>query len=372
MFGKQKGITLIALVITIIVLLILAGVTIAMVVGENGIIKRSNEAKNNTEVAKMQEEIDLIAADYVAEYHSKDYGEVQSNAGDYVASKLNILSSTKSGLTLTARSVTYENGQYRATGTIQNDGSISWNDASNTVGGGETFTFTTADYGKTVEYSTSLNNVELNEWKIFHIEGDYVWLISSDYLSNSAIPSSIGLETSGSYAVKSSTSRSDLITKLTTTSNWSDLINNGSIKGTALSSQVKEDPNVKAMGSPTMELYKNSWNAKYPTNQIYTTTNALGYFLSVTNDPPTYSETSVDMSGSLGYPDIANADTLYYPHADSSAWQNTNGYWLGSPSAYDDLYMLYVSYDGKVTSNRYNRNYYACRPVICLPSSVIE
>ena len=38
MFRKQKGITLIALVITIIVLLILAGVSINLVVGEGGIL----------------------------------------------------------------------------------------------------------------------------------------------------------------------------------------------------------------------------------------------------------------------------------------------------------------------------------------------
>lgn len=39
---RQKGITLIALVITIIILLILAGVTIAMLTGENGILRKSN------------------------------------------------------------------------------------------------------------------------------------------------------------------------------------------------------------------------------------------------------------------------------------------------------------------------------------------
>ena len=45
---KQKGITLIALVITIIVLLILAGITIASLSGENGILTRANDAKEKT------------------------------------------------------------------------------------------------------------------------------------------------------------------------------------------------------------------------------------------------------------------------------------------------------------------------------------
>ncbi len=41
---KNKGITLIALVITIILLLILAGITIAMLTGENGILRKSNNS----------------------------------------------------------------------------------------------------------------------------------------------------------------------------------------------------------------------------------------------------------------------------------------------------------------------------------------
>ena len=53
---KQDGITLIALVITIIVLIILAGVTINMLVGENGIITQAQKAKEDTEKAKIEEE----------------------------------------------------------------------------------------------------------------------------------------------------------------------------------------------------------------------------------------------------------------------------------------------------------------------------
>ena len=55
----NKGITLIALVITIIVLLILAGVSIAMLTGENGILTQAQNAKNRTEEAEVQEKADL-------------------------------------------------------------------------------------------------------------------------------------------------------------------------------------------------------------------------------------------------------------------------------------------------------------------------
>ena len=57
--NNAKGITLIALIITIIVLLVLAGVTIAMLTGENGIINKAMQAKNRTEEAKETEEAGL-------------------------------------------------------------------------------------------------------------------------------------------------------------------------------------------------------------------------------------------------------------------------------------------------------------------------
>ncbi len=56
---REKGITLIALVITIIVLLILAGVSIAMLTGDNGIITQAKLAKEKTEEAKIKEEQQL-------------------------------------------------------------------------------------------------------------------------------------------------------------------------------------------------------------------------------------------------------------------------------------------------------------------------
>ena len=54
-FKKNKGITLIALVVTIIVLLILAGISIAMLSGQNGILNRASEAKEKTGVAQEDE-----------------------------------------------------------------------------------------------------------------------------------------------------------------------------------------------------------------------------------------------------------------------------------------------------------------------------
>ena len=62
MLKNKKGITLIALVVTIVVLLILAGVTINLLLDENGIIAKSKDARREYGQAKTNEEIDLDSA----------------------------------------------------------------------------------------------------------------------------------------------------------------------------------------------------------------------------------------------------------------------------------------------------------------------
>ncbi len=64
---KQKGITLVALVITIIVLLLLAGVTISLLVGENGIITKAKEGGNRTQQAQEKEKIELAVTASIME-----------------------------------------------------------------------------------------------------------------------------------------------------------------------------------------------------------------------------------------------------------------------------------------------------------------
>ena len=58
---EEKGITLIALVITIIVLLILAGVAISMLSGENGILRQAAKSKMQTEEKSNREKIQIAA-----------------------------------------------------------------------------------------------------------------------------------------------------------------------------------------------------------------------------------------------------------------------------------------------------------------------
>ena len=73
MFKEQKGITLIALVITIIVLLILAGVTIAMLSGNDSTPAKANAAANRDAVAAAKDKVAMTAMDALTDYYNSTY-----------------------------------------------------------------------------------------------------------------------------------------------------------------------------------------------------------------------------------------------------------------------------------------------------------
>lgn len=97
----QKGITLIALVITIIVLLILAGVSIAMLTGQNGILTRSREAQTTTVQKSNEEIVKLAVSDLLTEYY----------AGGAIATNITNTNNTPSTLDINAEEL--KNAIYR-------------------------------------------------------------------------------------------------------------------------------------------------------------------------------------------------------------------------------------------------------------------
>ena len=76
---RNKGITLIALVVTIVVLLILAGVSISMLTGDDGIITKSKEARISTELSGYKEELELYKSEKYME--NNEFEETTLTAG---------------------------------------------------------------------------------------------------------------------------------------------------------------------------------------------------------------------------------------------------------------------------------------------------
>lgn len=146
MLKNNKGITLIALVITIIVLLILAGVSIALVTGDNGILGQATRAGAETQVAEAREMAIMDVNTLIAQYYEERYVNKQSTGTDledtakeYVVSNLPTLAATKgeyytfSGSTITLKPLKSDGTQ--VTGNFNEDnGTITWSDQKTSAG----------------------------------------------------------------------------------------------------------------------------------------------------------------------------------------------------------------------------------------------
>ena len=87
---KNRGITLIALVITIIVLLILAGISLSLTLGENGILTKAREARIAQRDAEIEEELKMAYAGFKTAQMSKQITEknIYKAQVDYVKTKM--------------------------------------------------------------------------------------------------------------------------------------------------------------------------------------------------------------------------------------------------------------------------------------------
>lgn len=86
----QKGVTLIALIITIIVLLILAGITISFIMGDNGILNQATDASIETRAASVEERKDLWKAEQQTDKYTDETTakELEDLLNDLVEEKL--------------------------------------------------------------------------------------------------------------------------------------------------------------------------------------------------------------------------------------------------------------------------------------------
>ena len=140
MLKNNKGITLIALVITIIVLLILAGVSIAMLTGENGILNQASKAGSSTQVAEAKE----LAGIDVSTALSKFYEDKYTNANttltsttpeQYLTTTGNITVSYPDKYEITGATITIKaknDAGKTVKGTIGAGGAITWSDTTTT------------------------------------------------------------------------------------------------------------------------------------------------------------------------------------------------------------------------------------------------
>ncbi len=209
----QKGITLIALVITIIVLLILAGVTMTMLSGNNSAPEKATEAAQKDAIAGAKDEIAMTVQERLLNYYNNTYvkgnvtegastrGEVAEAAYDAVenAKKRNSQLLPSSTVDKENYTITLNTKSYTVTGTIDENGGITWSDTVASTGGGTGGgTLTNAEkkekindaIGQNVNYSGYSSSYSRG-WRVFYASEKEMFLISTGVISfndNNGIP----------------------------------------------------------------------------------------------------------------------------------------------------------------------------------------
>ena len=369
-----SGITIISLVVTIIVLLILAGISINMATVNNGVIKQAEEAKEQTDsiniINRIQQAFHTVLLKKEDEY-TKD--QLMNALQKEFTTNYDVDTSNNSNWILKAH------GEELVIPAGKNENTLAK-------------IIKPENYGDIIDYTVN----GISDWKIFYSDNKNVYIITSNIVPSNTIDvesmSSRGMRVDrdwygGIYGCWSNNYHygADFADQLSNTNNWSNFTNG--ISG------GKTIYNCKATGGPTLEMWIASWNAKgyttiyskkvtkhrndeYEQNDDYD-----AYYVGTVENPDTYNVGNIDTAG--------NQDTLYYP-------EQSGCYWLTSASAtkhqynygnYDDAVMIagYYYDNGErkygITHDKYVWSYVnmdtdiyeglPVRVVVCLPANAI-
>ena len=403
---KQNGITLIALVVTIVVLLILAGVTITMVLGEDGIIAQAKLAATKTQEAEKKQEEDLqnlveqldkiLDEDLTPPETGKTANDLtEDNYGDYVNYGIDLDSNPN---TADWRIFYVGNGtlngkeekhvyliaaDYVPNSCKELEEAKGPEKANMTVYSGEGYDNCTCiwEYNngnpQIAYHCNDGHNTELNASKpqcsfpdLFIPNGTHC---NTRYYCSEHV---------GTGEIGQANANSRCASALQCTGNWSSF-KDGAQNGT---SNPDKDYVEYAIGGPTLEMWVESWDQVHGDDDsegektgktLYVNGSdgtKTGYYVGDNSSCTTYYS---DLSSTPGYD-----DTLYFPHKtyqnlklfdtttpDSGGKASCNGYWLSSPSANGSSSLMVVYFSGNVGDISFN-SYCGVRPVVCLKSDV--
>ena len=307
---KNSGITLVALVVTIVVLLILAGVSINLVVGQNGLINRAKEAARKTqETAKEEQKEFDTATNYIKQtigvsasgITAEDYGKVVTNYNAdgktweiFYADKENVYLITRESCGNQSLSVAVaENSGYN--GASDFDGSEEFKKKYPAVQAGwlnKTYTPSASGAG-TLNYTSTNLNMMATEYLL----DSSIW--NTDYKANKA--------------------------------DW-------------------------AIGAPTLELFVAAYNKIYEDKAVtigVPTGNGYKY------DDVLFSKNS-----------LPESDSVTTGTAKSNLFNHGYAYWIACSSSYSNNTVRHVRYDSAYVGYNSYTNVNGVRPVVCLNSGV--
>ena len=371
----SNGITLIALVITIIVLLILAGVTIATLTGDNGILNQAGKAKDKTTEAESIERVQIEVAGSFENDGKIDVDELNENLKNIegLTYKGNALSDSNK-ITLPA-TVTVNGYDIQIT---SNGGVRKYDPLAEIIANPQAY------YGKKVtNYKAS--DSDTNTYRIFYVDKDNYFkdgyntiYLKADF--SGEVSCSTSYDASKTLIKKMNplwaTKGNTVEAETTTISNLNEQAAAWLCDPSKWTAYCDTDKANYAIGGPSVEMYVKSYNQAYngiTDSNVYTlgatyrATSVPGYIYILNGAQSTISNNDYSTgTDSLNY-------TRYKSMYCGQNGNKTGNWWLASPSAYSSNYVCYVlGYDARLSSNyySYNRNL-GVSPLVSLKSSFI-
>ena len=364
---RKKGISLIVLVISIIVMIILAS-AIILSLSNTGIFDKAQEAVDASDLKEVQS--------YAATVWAEAYLNGARTQEALKAAVTEGLQDIKNISDYLVR-VTEEGVEVAI--------------ASKTLGG---LIKSAADYGKTVDYSVTVGETTYDDWQIYYNNDDYVFLIAEGSIGNIALGAANNLyDAYTAYGNVSDLTKEQLSLykkfKLGQDGYVLDAANASSNAVAYLLTDFANFANTTAsyasyvegaIGGPTIELMCAGWNAFNAAKKVEDSTHTYtaltpssdvswkGYKVNDT--------TSVDLVTIDGWD--ANGDAIYGSSPDEGLYvPNTQGaqYWLASPQYFqqDDssgsIECIMLAYEGGLTAAA-GWVEVGVRPVVCLKSSI--
>ena len=364
---NSKGITLIALVITIIVLLILAGVTIATLTGDNGILTQAGKAKDKTTEAESIERVQVEVAGSSGLDGTIDKDQLNKNLGNIAGLKIgesnfggeNIVKELPATVTLNGYDIGID-----ANGGVEKIPEIIAKIRANPQ----------AYYGKKVtNYKAS--DSDTNTYRIFYVDKDNDFkdgyntiYLKADYTGGGSCSTSYDASQTlikrmnPLWATKGNT----VAAKTTTISNQNEQAAAWLCDPSKWTAYCDTDKANYAIGGPSVEMYVKSYNQTHGDDALgcqYQTNTVPGYIYKVKD--------TIQNSGWY-----TNDNTLDYSMTYKSMYCGQNGkrtgsWWLASPSAHSSISVCDV---GGSNARLYGNNYYyddVVSPLVSLKSSFI-
>ena len=271
---NAKGITLIALVVTIVILMILAGIVVASAIsnGDSRLIIRTREAKETNRGGAVQDEVTLaLAENKITDEINKTKGltgglKTKADVVADLVAKGYLINDEPDKLlgkngkeeqdTITIGSITIDFS--KLAGETTGDTPTTPADPTTTSNSSKKLTeiVKKADYGKSIDYSVTVNGTTLNNWKVFLNDGNNVYIILENNLIGNLMPDL------GNYIEKCDTAYNYTIYQLPYYDEGegeTEDIANGIIETELFQDFATGNGALSATGGPTLEQFEASY-----------------------------------------------------------------------------------------------------------------